>query len=72
MGGREPGVGEHRGREFLAASAEQAETTYRITIRHLDEIDPSWCLVAGSTIYAIEAILPCSHPVWLVLMCKTI
>ena len=62
MGGREPGVGEHRGREFLAASAEQAETTYRITIRHLDEIDLSWRLVDGSTIYAIEAcraINPC-------------
>ena len=59
MGGREPGVGEHRGREFLAASAEQAETTYRITIRHLDEIDLSWRLVTGSTIYAIMAIEAC-------------
>ncbi|PMZ70862.1 phage head closure protein [Pseudomonas sp. FW305-70] len=72
MGGREPGVGEHRGHELLAASAEQAETTYRITIRHLDEIDLSWRLVAGRTIYAIKAILTGNQPVWLVLMCQTI
>lgn len=72
MGGREPGVGEHRGHEFLAARAEQVETTYRITIRHLDEIDLSWSLVAGRTIYAIEVILPGNQPVWLVYMCQTI
>ncbi|EML3182073.1 phage head closure protein [Pseudomonas aeruginosa] len=60
------------GREFLAASAEQAETTYRITIRFRDDLDATWRLVSGATIYGIEAILPGNQPVWLVLMCKTI
>jgi len=60
------------GREFLAASAEQAETTYRITIRFREDLDATWRLVSGTTTYGIEAILPGNQPVWLVLMCKTI
>lgn len=60
------------GREFLAASAEQAETTYRITIRFRDDLDATWRLVSGATTYGIEAILPGNQPVWLVLMCKTL
>lgn len=60
------------GREFLSASAEQAETTYRITIRHRNDLDATWRLVSGATTYGIEAILPGNQTVWLVLMCKTI
>ncbi|EIU5573156.1 TPA: phage head closure protein [Pseudomonas aeruginosa] len=60
------------GREFLAASAEQAETTYRITIRFREDLDATWRLVSGTTTYGIEAILPGNQPVWLVLMCRVL
>lgn len=60
------------GREFIQSDATQAETTYRITIRYREEIDPTWRLVDGSIMYGIEAILPDNQKRQMVLMCKTL
>ncbi|WP_422667054.1 phage head closure protein [Billgrantia montanilacus] len=38
------------GREFIATSAEQSETTYRVTMRYRPDLDTSmrWCLPASA------------------------
>lgn len=59
------------GREFFAAQAVQAETTYRITMRHR-AIDPTWRLMADGVAYGIEAVLPDNRRSQMVLMCKTL
>lgn len=59
-----------QGREFLAAAAEQAATTWRITVRHF-RIEPSMRLKAGDTLFNVKAILPDNNRQRMVLMCET-
>lgn len=59
------------GREFLAASAEQAATTWRITIRYRRSIMASDRILLGEEAFNIEAILPDNNRRRLVLMCET-
>lgn len=58
------------GREFVAAAAEQAATTWRITVRHF-RIEPSMRLKAGDTVFNVKAILPDNNRQRMVLMCET-
>ncbi len=58
------------GREYLAAAALQAETTWKITLRYRDDLLNSMRLVEGSRIYEIEAVLPNDSLREVVLMCK--
>lgn len=59
------------GREFIAAQAVQAETTYRVTMRYR-AIDPAWRLVSDGLTYGIEAVLPNNDRTRLTLMCKVL
>ncbi|RII82737.1 phage head closure protein [Neopusillimonas maritima] len=45
------------GREFLAASAEQSATTWRITL-HYQTVSPKWRIVWDGVVFNIKAILP--------------
>lgn len=58
------------GREYLAASAQQALTQYRVTIRHRDDIDTTMRIQAEGKIFNIRAILPDDRRKWLVMMCE--
>jgi len=58
------------GREFIAAAAEQAETTWRITVRHI-RLEPSMRLKSGDTIFNVRAILPDNNRQRMVLMCES-
>lgn len=58
------------GREFVAAAAEQAATTWRITTRFI-RLEPSMRLKAGDTIFNIKAVLPNNNQSQIVLMCET-
>jgi len=58
------------GREFIAAAAEQAATTWRITTRYF-RLEPSMRLKAGDTVFNVKAILPDNNRHRLVLMCET-
>lgn len=46
------------GREFVAASAEQAGVTARITVRYLSDITEAMRIVFDGATYNIRAILP--------------
>ncbi|MFV1944192.1 phage head closure protein [Pseudomonas luteola] len=59
------------GREYLAAAALQAQTTWKITLRYRDDLLNTMRLVEGSRIYEIEAVLPNDSLREVVLMCKT-
>lgn len=59
-------------REWASIEGVDGETTYRVTIRHRDDLDATWRLVSGSVTYGIAAIQPGNKPVWLVLICKEI
>lgn len=58
------------GREFIQSSAEQAATTWRITVRHRD-VNPAWRIVFEGRYFNIKAILPNNDQSTLVLMCET-
>lgn len=58
------------GREFLAASAPQAETTYRVQMRYRADLEASMRLVESGTTYEIKAILPDKRRRRLVCMCE--
>lgn len=58
------------GREFLAAAAEQASTTWRIVIRYRD-VSPAWRIVHNGVYFNIKAILPNNDKNQLVLMCES-
>lgn len=60
-----------QGREFLAASAEQHATTWRIIMRYRDDFTMSDRLVRGNVAYNIKAILPNNDRNQLVLMCES-
>jgi SPP1 family predicted phage head-tail adaptor len=46
------------GREFVAAQSIQAGVNTKITIRHVDGVQPRMRVVDGATIYNIKAVLP--------------
>ncbi|MCE8002149.1 phage head closure protein [Billgrantia ethanolica] len=58
------------GREFLAASATQAETTFRVVMRHRPDLDATMRLEYEGERYQIKAILPDKRRRRLVLMCE--
>jgi len=58
------------GREFVAAAAEQAAVTWRITVRYRD-ILPTWRIVFDGRYFNIKAILPNNDQTQLTLMCET-
>lgn len=60
------------GREFMAASAEQASTTHRITIYYRDDLTPAMRLTSGSKHYQIKALLPNNDRSELVIMCEVL
>ncbi|KAA1171043.1 phage head closure protein [Marinobacter salinexigens] len=60
------------GREFLAASAELAQTTHRITIYHRDDLTPDMRLVSGSTEYQVKALLPQNDRFLMTVMCEVL
>lgn len=60
------------GREFIAATAVQAEVDTRITIRERRDVKPSMRVAFAGTLYDIKAILP--DPTFsrhLLLMCRS-
>ena len=59
------------GREFLAADAEQAKTTYRITMR-ARALDPAMRIVSDGTTYGIDTILPDNNASQLTVMASVI
>lgn len=60
------------GREFMAASAEQARTTHRITIHYRDGMTPDMRLVSGSIEYQVKAILPNNERSLISIMCEVL
>lgn len=58
------------GREFLASSAEQSGTTWRIIIRFRDLL-PTWRILYNGVYFNIKAILPNNDRNQLVLMCES-
>lgn len=58
------------GREFLAADALQAETTFRVVMRYRADIAPAMRLEHDGDQYEIKATLPDKRRRRLVLMCK--
>lgn len=60
------------GKEFIAASAEQAQTNYRITIRYRDGLTTTSRFKDGATMYGIEAILPNNDRSMMTCLCKVI
>lgn len=61
-----------QGKEFLASSATQAETTYRITLRYDASLTTKHRLKDGDTTYEIEALLPDNRRRTLVCMAKVL
>lgn len=59
------------GREFLAADASQAETTWRITTRYRADIEPACRFVDGASVFNVVAVLPDNRRRQVTLMCKT-
>jgi len=60
------------GREFLAASAEQAETTFRVVMRHRPDLVTTMRLEYEGDRYQIKAILPDKRRRRVVLMCEVV
>ncbi|MFN2411121.1 MAG: phage head closure protein [Halomonas sp.] len=58
------------GKEFIAASAEQAQTTYRLTMRYRPDLTTSMRLENDGTTYAIKAILPDNQRRFMTCMCE--
>ncbi|PRY70982.1 phage head closure protein [Halomonas ventosae] len=58
------------GREYLAAAAEQAETTFRVVMRHRPDVKTEMRLEHEGDTYQIKAILPDKRRRRLVLMCE--
>ncbi|MAO13712.1 phage head closure protein [Marinobacter sp.] len=58
------------GREFMAASAEQATTTHRITIYYRDDLKPDMRLFSAPVEYQIKAILPNNDRSLISIMCE--
>lgn len=59
------------GREFLQSSAEQSETTYRITMRQRT-LDTTMRIVSDGVTYGIETILPDNRDSQITVMAKVI
>ncbi|ALY72100.1 TPA: phage head closure protein [Pseudomonas aeruginosa] len=59
------------GREFIAANAQQSETTWRITLRYRADLVAKWRLRSGNTVFSIVAVLPDNGRRQHVLMCKS-
>lgn len=59
------------GREFVAASAEQAAVTWRITVRHSDAITPDKRLLCDGRVFNIKAILPDNDKGRMTIMAET-
>lgn len=60
------------GREFIAASAEQSETTYRVTLRYRPDLDASMHLESDGVTYGIKAILPDNKRRFITCMCTVL
>ena len=58
------------GSEFIAAQALQAQTIYKINLRFRADLEASWRIREGVTLYEITAILPDSRRRRIELMCK--
>lgn len=58
------------GSEFIAAQALQAQTIYKINLRFRADLQASWRIREGATLYDITAILPDSRRRRMELMCK--
>lgn len=58
------------GREYVAAAAQQASTTWRVTTRHI-RVEPSMRLKTGDAVFNIKAVLPNNNQSQIVLMCET-
>lgn len=60
------------GREFIAASAEQSETTYRVTLRYRPDLDASMRLESDGVTYGIKAVLPDNKRRFMTCMCTVL
>lgn len=58
------------GREFMAASAEQALTTHRITMHYRDDLTADMRLYSAPTEYQVKAILPNNDRSLVTVMCE--
>lgn len=59
------------GREFLAASAEQAGTTWRIIMRYIPGLKSSYRILLDDQIFNISAILPDNNKTMITVMAET-
>lgn len=58
------------GAEFMAAQSLRSETVYRIKLRYREDLDSTWRIREGETLYTITAVLPDSRRRKLEVMCK--
>ncbi len=59
------------GREFLAASAEQAGTTWRIIMRYIPGLKSSYRILLDDQIFNISAILPDNNKTMITVMAES-
>lgn len=60
------------GREYMAASAERALTSHRITMHHRDDLTADMRLYSAPTEYQVKAILPNNDRSFLTVMCEVL
>ncbi len=59
------------GREFLAANAEQAGTTFKIIIRYMKNLLPVYRILLDDTIFNIKGILPNNDKTMITVMAES-
>lgn len=45
-------------REFMQSAGTQAQVSARIVIRHRSDVDTSWRVLHGSSVYSVHGVLP--------------
>jgi len=60
------------GREFMAASAEQAKTTHKISMYYRCDMKPSMRLQSAGIEYQVKALLPNNDHSQLTVMCEVL
>ena len=60
------------GREYLTASQATSETTYKIYIRYMDNINAKMRVIHGEQVYEINAVLGDRRSGMLTIMCKEV
>lgn len=59
------------GREFIRANAEQASTTWRITLRYFKGLKPGQRILHDDDIFNIKAVLPNNNKTMITVMAET-